>query len=62
MSSVLFWPAVAIAVIGAAAAGRVLYLAWRDTHHGPDRRSGVDRRQTTMRVPMERRRRRERRD
>ncbi|MEE4273414.1 MAG: hypothetical protein V2I67_17190 [Thermoanaerobaculales bacterium] len=62
MSGVLFWSSLAIAVTGAVVAGRVLFLAWKAAYHGPDRRSGDDRRQTTMPVPMERRRRRERRD
>lgn len=56
----LFVIAVVIAVAGLAVAVRFLYLAWRDVHLGRDRRSGADRRQRDMPVPMERRRRRRR--
>jgi hypothetical protein len=53
--SLILFAAIA-AVIGLAVAGRLLAKAVRRGRLGRERRTGHDRRQTTITVPMERRR------
>ncbi|HSL17183.1 MAG TPA: hypothetical protein VLB51_04690 [Methylomirabilota bacterium] len=53
--------ALLVAVIGLAVALRFLYKAWSDVYLRRNRRTGGDRRQEDLPVPMERRRRPDRR-
>jgi hypothetical protein len=53
--------ALLVAVIGLAVALRFLYRAWSDVYLRRNRRTGGDRRQDDLPVPMERRRRPDRR-
>lgn len=53
--------ALLVAVIGLAVALRFLYRAWVDVYLRRNRRTGGDRRREDLPVPMERRRRRDRR-
>jgi hypothetical protein len=57
---VLIVAALAVSVIGLAVALRFLYHAWSDLYLGRNRRSGEDRRNQELLVPMDRRRRQRR--
>ena len=55
MSSILFYAALTVSVVGLAVALRFLFMAWSDHRFRRQRRASRDRRQEDLTVPMERR-------